>query len=339
MSVVTALRGASALSPFRVAKLRQKAAKLGLPETQISSEFWYFVASSAPLNAATIEKLQALLAAECVNAPTATQSLFLITPRIGTISPWASKATDIAQNCGITDVERIERGMAVYISGSLNDEQRQKWASLLHDRMTESVLPDFQAAEKLFIAHQDQTFETVDILGGGKLALESANKTMGLALSPDEIDYLVENYQQINRNPSDVELMMFAQANSEHCRHKIFNADFILNGEKQEKSLFRMIRDTHEKSPNGTIVAYKDNSSVIEGAEIERFYPNAENAQQYDFHKEKTHIIMKVETHNHPTAIAPFAGAATGAGGEIRDEWRDWARLTSESWLDWFHGV
>lgn len=320
MSVVTALRGASALSPFRVAKLRQKAAKLGLPETQISSEFWYFVASSAPLNAATIEKLQALLAAECVNAPTATQSLFLITPRIGTISPWASKATDIAQNCGITDVERIERGMAVYISGSLNDEQRQKWASLLHDRMTESVLPDFQAAEKLFIAHQDQTFETVDILGGGKSALESANKTMGLALSPDEIDYLVKNYQQLNRNPSDVELMMFAQANSEHCRHKIFNADFILNGEKQEKSLFRMIRDTHEKSPNGTIVAYKDNSSVIEGAEIERFYPNAENAQQYDFHKEKTHIIMKVETHNHPTAIAPFAGAATGAGGEIRDE-------------------
>ena len=320
MSVVTALRGAPALSPFRIEKLMQKAQKLGLPQNQLSSEYWYFVASHQPLDNPTIEKLQALLAAECVNAPTATQSLFLITPRIGTISPWASKATDIAQNCGIAGVERIERGMAVYLSGSLNAAERDKWASLLHDRMTESVLPNFQAAEKLFIAHQDQTFETVDILGGGKSALESANKSMGLALSPDEIDYLVENYQQLNRNPSDVELMMFAQANSEHCRHKIFNADFILNGEKQEKSLFRMIRDTHEKSPNGTVVAYKDNSSVIEGAEVERLYPNAQNAQQYDFHHENTHIIMKVETHNHPTAIAPFAGAATGAGGEIRDE-------------------
>ena len=320
MSVVTALRGAPALSPFRIEKLMQKAQKLGLPQNQLSSEYWYFVASHQPLDNPTIEKLEALLAAKRVESPAVEQSLFLITPRIGTISPWASKATDIAQNCGIAGVERIERGTAIYLSGSLNAAERTKWANLLHDRMTESVLSDFQAAEKLFIAHQDQTFETVDILVGGRAALESANKSMGLALSPDEIDYLVENYQQLNRNPSDVELMMFAQANSEHCRHKIFNADFILNGEKQEKSLFRMIRDTHEKSPHGTVVAYKDNSSVIEGAEIERLYPNAQNAQQYDFHHENTHIIMKVETHNHPTAIAPFAGAATGAGGEIRDE-------------------
>lgn len=320
MSVVTALRGAPALSPFRIEKLMQKAQKWGLPQNQLSSEYWYFVASHQPLDNPTIEKLEALLAAKRVESPAVEQSLFLITPRIGTISPWASKATDIAQNCGIAGVERIERGTAIYLSGSLNAAERDKWASLLHDRMTESVLPNFQAAEKLFIAHQDQTFETVDILVGGRAALESVNKSMGLALSPDEIDYLVENYQQLNRNPSDVELMMFAQANSEHCRHKIFNADFILNGEKQEKSLFRMIRDTHEKSPNGTVVAYKDNSSVIEGAEVERLYPNAQNAQQYDFHHENTHIIMKVETHNHPTAIAPFAGAATGAGGEIRDE-------------------
>ena len=320
MSVVTALRGAPALSPFRIEKLMQKAQKLGLPQNQLSSEYWYFVASHQPLDNPTIEKLEALLAAKRVESPAVEQNLFLITPRIGTISPWASKATDIAQNCGIAGVERIERGTTIYLSGSLNAAERDKWASLLHDRMTESVLSDFQAAEKLFIAHQDQTFETVDILVGGRAALESANKSMGLALSPDEIDYLVESYQQLKRNPSDVELMMFAQANSEHCRHKIFNADFILNGEKQEKSLFRMIRDTHEKSPNGTVVAYKDNSSVIEGAEVERLYPNAQNAQQYDFHHENTHIIMKVETHNHPTAIAPFAGAATGAGGEIRDE-------------------
>ncbi|ULJ61247.1 phosphoribosylformylglycinamidine synthase [Wielerella bovis] len=320
MSVITALRGASALSPFRVEKLLQKAQALGLPESQLHSEYWYFVSSPAVLGDETVQKLQALLAAECVQTPETSGNFFLITPRIGTISPWASKATDIAHNCGLGEIERIERGMAVTLSGSLNAEQRQQWASLLHDRMTESVLPDFQAAAKLFIEHENQTFETVDVLGGGKAALEQANKNMGLALSPDEIDYLLENYQQLQRNPSDVELMMFAQANSEHCRHKIFNADFILNGEKQDKSLFRMIRDTHEKSPNGTVVAYKDNSSVIEGAKIARFYPDADKSQSYDFHDENTHIIMKVETHNHPTAIAPFAGAATGAGGEIRDE-------------------
>ena len=320
MSVITALRGASALSLFRIQKLAQKAAALGLPQAEIASEYWYFVSSPAPLDAAQTEKLQALLSAVRVDTPAAGQSLFLITPRIGTISPWSSKATDIAHNCGLDGVERIERGMAVYVSGSLHDNERTQWASLLHDRMTESVLPDFQSAEKLFAAHEDQSFDTVDVLGGGRAALEAADKSMGLALSSDEIDYLVENYRALNRNPSDVELMMFAQANSEHCRHKIFNADFILNGEKQEKSLFRMIRDTHEASPQGTVVAYKDNSSVIEGAEIERFYPNAGQGQAYGFHKENTHIIMKVETHNHPTAIAPFAGAATGAGGEIRDE-------------------
>ena len=320
MSVITALRGASALSLFRIQKLAQKAAALGLPQAEIASEYWYFVSSLAPLDAAQTEKLQALLSAVRVDTPAAGQSLFLITPRIGTISPWSSKATDIAHNCGLDGVERIERGMAVYVSGSLHDKERAQWASLLHDRMTESVLPDFQSAEQLFAAHEDQSFDTVDVLGGGRAALEAADKNMGLALSSDEMDYLLENYRALNRNPSDVELMMFAQANSEHCRHKIFNADFILNGEKQEKSLFRMIRDTHEASPKGTVVAYKDNSSVIEGAEIERFYPNADQGQAYGFHKENTHIIMKVETHNHPTAIAPFAGAATGAGGEIRDE-------------------
>ena len=320
MSVITALRGASALSLFRIQKLTQKAAALGLPQAEIASEYWYFVSSPAPLDAAQTEKLQALLSAVRVDTPAAGQSLFLITPRIGTISPWSSKATDIAHNCGLDGVERIERGMAVYVSGSLHGNERAQWASLLHDRMTESVLPDFQSAEQLFAAHEDQSFDTVDVLGGGRAALEAADKNMGLALSSDEMDYLLENYRALNRNPSDVELMMFAQANSEHCRHKIFNADFILNGEKQEKSLFRMIRDTHEASPQGTVVAYKDNSSVIEGAEIERFYPNADQGQAYGFHKENTHIIMKVETHNHPTAIAPFAGAATGAGGEIRDE-------------------
>lgn len=323
MSVVLPLRGVTALSDFRVEKLFQKAAALGLPEVKLSSEFWYFVGSEKALDAATVEKLQALLAAQSVEqTPKAREGLhlFLVTPRLGTISPWASKATNIAENCGLAGIERIERGMAVWLEGALTDEQKQQWAALLHDRMTESVLPDFQTASKLFHHLESETFSTVDVLGGGKEALVKANTETGLALSADEIDYLVENYQALQRNPSDVELMMFAQANSEHCRHKIFNADFILNGEKQPKSLFGMIRDTHNAHPEGTVVAYKDNSSVIEGAKIERFYPNAAENQGYRFHEEDTHIIMKVETHNHPTAIAPFAGAATGAGGEIRDE-------------------
>ena len=323
MSVVLPLRGVTALSDFRVEKLFQKAAALGLPEVKLSSEFWYFVGSEKALDAATVEKLQALLAAESVEqTPKAREGLhlFLVTPRLGTISPWASKATNIAENCGLEGIERIERGMAVWLEGALTDGQKQQWAALLHDRMTESVLTDIDAAAQLFHHIQSETFSSVDVLGGGKEALVKANTEMGLALSADEIDYLVENYQALQRNPSDVELMMFAQANSEHCRHKIFNADFILNGEKQPKSLFGMIRDTHNAHPEGTVVAYKDNSSVIEGAKIERFYPNAAENQGYRFHEEDTHIIMKVETHNHPTAIAPFAGAATGAGGEIRDE-------------------
>ncbi|MBW3888274.1 phosphoribosylformylglycinamidine synthase [Neisseria meningitidis] len=323
MSVVLPLRGVTALSDFRVEKLLQKAAALGLPEVKLSSEFWYFAGSEKALDAATVEKLQALLAAQSVEqTPKAREGLhlFLVTPRLGTISPWASKATNIAENCGLAGIERIERGMAVWLEGALTDEQKRQWAALLHDRMTESVLPDFQTASKLFHHLESETFSTVDVLGGGKEALVKANTETGLALSADEIDYLVENYQALQRNPSDVELMMFAQANSEHCRHKIFNADFILNGEKQPKSLFGMIRDTHNAHPEGTVVAYKDNSSVIEGAKIERFYPDAAENQGYRFHEEDTHIIMKVETHNHPTAIAPFAGAATGAGGEIRDE-------------------
>ena len=323
MSVVLPLRGATALSDFRVEKLLQKAAAAGLPPAGLKSEYWYFAGSADAPDAESIEKLQALLAAESVGqTPQASAGLhlFLIAPRIGTISPWASKATDIARNCGLDNIERIERGMAVWIEGALTEAQKQQWAALLHDRMTESVLTDFQAASALFAHPQAQTFNTVDVLGAGKEALMQANRELGLALSADEIDYLVENYQILARNPSDVELMMFAQANSEHCRHKIFNADFILDGQVQPKSLFGMIRDTHKAHPEGTVVAYKDNSSVIEGAKIERFYPNAAENQAYRFHEEDTHIIMKVETHNHPTAIAPFAGAATGAGGEIRDE-------------------
>jgi phosphoribosylformylglycinamidine synthase len=232
--------------------------------------------------------------------------LFLVTPRLGTLSPWASKATDIARHCGLEQVLRIERGTAYWVSTagvSLSEEARQVLAGLLHDRMTETVLGALDDADKLFVHMDPQPLTSVDILAGGRAALEAANRSLGLALSEDEIVYLVENFTRMGRNPTDVELMMFAQANSEHCRHKIFNAQFVIDGVEQGKSLFRMIRDTHDAHPEGTLVAYKDNASVIEGAFIDRFYPAPESAE-YGFTTEPTDILMKVETHNHPTAIS-----------------------------------
>ena len=308
--------GSNALSDFRIEKLLSQAVSQGFATPQkVITQFWYIIDIKEDLSNDDILRLGNLLDAKPVANPVLSLG-FLITPRIGTVSPWCSKAVDIAHNCGILAVNRIERLTAVEFDENYN--QINAFAAIMHDRMTESVLTDFREAKALFRQPERRSFETVDILHGGKTALQNANTEMGLALSADEIDYLHENYQKIGRNPSDVELMMFAQANSEHCRHKIFNADFVIDGVKQEKSLFSMIKATHEKSPDGTIVAYKDNASVIEGAEINRFYPNQDN--QYAFHTEKTHILMKVETHNHPTAIAPFAGAATGSGGEIRDE-------------------
>ena len=247
----------------------------------------------------------------------------LVVPRLGTISPWSTKATDIAQHCGLSGVLRIERGVVYYLkTGSgktLSKNEEAMILPLLHDRMTESVFDAVEgAAENIFQHGVSQPLTSVDVLKGGSDALAKANLEMGLALSVDEIEYLTENFQQLKRNPTDVELMMFAQANSEHCRHKIFNADWVIDGAAQDISLFGMIRNTHKVSPKGTVVAYSDNSSVIEGARVERFYPRADGA--YAFTDELTHILMKVETHNHPTAIAPFAGAATGSGGEIRDE-------------------
>jgi len=243
--------------------------------------------------------------------------LTLVVPRIGTISPWSSKATDIASLCGLSELLRIERGVAYHIRG-LNHEQHVAAAALLHDRMTESVLDDVDDLVQLFAHHEAAPLATIEMLENGRLALEAANRELGLALAEDEIDYLLEKFTALNRNPSDAELMMFAQANSEHCRHKIFNADWVIDGEEQGRSLFAMIRNTHQLNPEGTLVAYSDNSSVIEGGESKRFYPDAD--AHYRAHDDQTHILMKVETHNHPTAISPFAGAATGSGGEIRDE-------------------
>ncbi len=317
------LRGGNALSSFRLEKLMQGLRDMAPAISHVHAEYWHFAATRRALEAQEILVLEKLLTygpASPVEEPQG--ELFLVVPRLGTISPWSSKATDIASHCALEAVERLERGVAFYVQkadgSALTQQEKQALLPLIHDRMTEMVLADFDAAEKLFRHFEPAPFSTVDILGQGKGALEQANRSMGLALSPDEIEYLVENFTRIGRNPTDVELMMFAQANSEHCRHKIFNADWVIDGEKQDKSLFAMIRNTHEKSPRGTVVAYSDNSSIIEGFKVKRFYPGA--GAKYGYNEDDAQILMKVETHNHPTAISPFPGAATGSGGEIRDE-------------------
>jgi len=247
----------------------------------------------------------------------------LVTPRPGTISPWSSKATDIAHNCGLGTVSRLERGIAYYINkndaSGLTGDELNAILPLIHDRMTEVVFTSLDEAEGLFQHEEPRPLRSVDILGGGRDALAVANRDWGLALAEDEIDYLVENFTALGRNPNDIELMMFAQANSEHCRHKIFNADWIIDGDSKDKSLFKMIRNTYEQHSDGILSAYFDNSAVIEGCQAGRFYPDPETGK-YAYHQQGTAILMKVETHNHPTAISPFPGAATGSGGEIRDE-------------------
>ncbi|MDO8463966.1 MAG: phosphoribosylformylglycinamidine synthase [Gallionella sp.] len=319
--------GTAALSAFRLEKLRTALNDVAPGVAIADTRHWYFSALSGKAlgkgEAKLLDKVLGLGKSAGEPASAGQYQRLLVVPRLGTISPWSTKATDIAQHCGLSSVTRIERGVAYYLSTSggklLSKAEQAAVLPLLHDRMTETVLTGTTgAAEKIFRHGKPQPLATVNILKGGCKALEKANREMGLALSADEIDYLVENFQKLKRNPTDVELMMFAQANSEHCRHKIFNADWVIDGEAQDMSLFGMIRNTHKVSPQGTVVAYSDNSSVIEGARIERFYPRADGG--YAFSDELTHILMKVETHNHPTAIAPFAGAATGSGGEIRDE-------------------
>ncbi|MBI5918249.1 MAG: phosphoribosylformylglycinamidine synthase [Nitrosomonadales bacterium] len=319
--------GNSALSAFRLEKLRS-ALRSAAPEIALQdTRHWYFTEVKATALAhgdgALLDRILGLDAASGEPSGSTHCLRLLVVPRLGTISPWSSKATDIARHCALPQIGRIERGVAYYLqmpgNRALTDVERQAVLPLLHDRMTESVLSDFDTAAGLIFKHgEPQPLSRVDILTGGNAALEVANRELGLALSPDEIDYLVENFTKLQRNPTDVELMMFAQANSEHCRHKIFNADWVIDDEAQAISLFGMIRNTHKLHPEGTVIAYSDNSSVIEGAEIERFYPRADGS--YAYSSELTHTLMKVETHNHPTAIAPFAGAATGSGGEIRDE-------------------
>jgi len=323
MSSIASLPGSVALSAFRIDKIRQEAARLGIDLGEVSARYWHFLELDADLDAAAAQQLAKTLDyGTPTEVPVAAEVQLLVTPRPGTISPWSSKATDILRNSGLTQLRRIERGVAYRLSdqqgAALSAEALTALLPLLHDRMTEAVMNSLEAAQGLFQHVPPRELTTVDVMAGGHAALESANRELGLALSDDELDYLVEHFIRMGRNPTDVELMMFAQANSEHCRHKIFNASWVIDGEAQSKSLFGMIRDTHAAHPDGTVVAYSDNSSVIEGAQIDRFYPRGDGS--YAYSSELTHVLMKVETHNHPTAISPFPGAATGSGGEIRDE-------------------
>lgn len=314
-------RGHKALSQFRLQKLSDLIKAIVPQFSAIDAEYWYFCETSRTLNQDQLNILQKLLGIESVRQSyVPTGEFLLVLPRPGTISPWSSKATDIAHHCGLNVTERIERGIAFYIQHEavLSDENRCAIEAIIHDRMTEAVFHSFSDAAVLFHHFAPATLKEVDILQGGIETLSKANQAMGLALSSDEIDYLMNYFLEIKRNPTDVELMMFAQANSEHCRHKIFNADWVIDGEQKHQSLFAMIRHTHQQHPHGTIVAYADNAAIIEGATINRFYPGEHHT--YGYALESTHLLMKVETHNHPTAISPFPGAATGVGGEIRDE-------------------
>ncbi|WP_077529061.1 phosphoribosylformylglycinamidine synthase [Vreelandella utahensis] len=316
------LRGAPALSAFRRERLMQRVQATCPAIESLYAEFMHFVDLDAELDSSGLDILNRLLTygargqAEAVDGV-----LFLVVPRPGTISPWSSKATDIVHNCGLTKVRRVERGIAFYLRAGRKLElaEREALAALLHDRMTERVFHEMAGAELLFDEEAPRPLETVPVQADGRAALAEANERLGLALAEDEIDYLAESFAGLERDPTDVELMMFAQANSEHCRHKIFNASWSIDGVEQDHSLFDMIRNTHEVGGNGVLSAYRDNAAVIEGAQGQRFYPDP-SSQRYRYHSEPIHILAKVETHNHPTAISPHPGAATGSGGEIRDE-------------------
>ena len=328
------LRGAPALSAFRHDKLLA-ALRARVPEVEsLRAVYVHFVDYDGEFSDEERDLLGQLLDYGASSASDDSRGgadnegqLFLVVPRIGTQSPWSSKATDIAHNCGLERVRRIERGIAyrVTLTAPMSEAAYLAIRESLHDRMTESVLADASDAARLFAHHKPAPLGQVDVLQGGREALAKANVALGLALAEDEIDYLADAFGELQRNPTDVELMMFAQANSEHCRHKIFNADWIIDGEAQSHSLFKMIKNTHQASPEGILSAYSDNAAVIEGSEAGRFFAapltgKAAERALYAAHREPIHILMKVETHNHPTAIAPYPGAATGAGGEIRDE-------------------
>jgi len=328
--------GCAALTPFQKERLLAAFAKAGLPVQDVNARYEHHIFVQGVLDQQEQQRLTQLLDYGVAPAAGLAQDglVLRVLPRLGTLSPWASKATDIAHNCGLSAVRRIERGIEYRFvlkkgllgAKKITPEQHALIASLIHDRMTETVVDAAFDASVLMKTLPGKPLTQIAVLAQGKVALEEANETLGLALSPVEIDYLLTSFKELGRDPTDVELMMFAQANSEHCRHKIFNASWEIDGKKMDKTLFGMIRDTHAAQPQGTVVAYSDNAAVMEGGSASRFFAGfggdeeAVSAPQYGSHTRLTHTLMKVETHNHPTAIAPFPGAATGAGGEIRDE-------------------
>ncbi|MDQ6963893.1 MAG: phosphoribosylformylglycinamidine synthase [Mariprofundales bacterium] len=313
--MVIYLQGEESLSPFRRERLLALTKQRALHLTGLSCYPIFVAEVGSAWSGVDLELLQQVVGGGCVPI-TSWRGTAVVAPRIGTISPWSSRATEIAQLCGLDHLLRLERVWGWVAAGG--DAESPELLSLLHDRMTETVLTALNDLEQLFAHHRAAPLQMVPLLAQGRQALVRANCELGLALAEDEIDYLMEGFTQIGRDPSDAELMMFAQANSEHCRHKIFNAQWEIDGAAQEHSLFDMIRHTHQQHPEGTLVAYSDNSSIIEGGDSHRFYPD--NSGHYRTHAVRSHILMKVETHNHPTAIAPLSGSATGAGGEIRDE-------------------
>ena len=330
MSFFLFLPGADALSQFRQQRLLGSLVQQGVNLDSIEAQYLHFVWSDKELTSQEKEVLNSLLTygqkfvsklqvGNALFSKSSDQSAIVI-PRLGTVSPWASKATDIARQCGLS-ILRIERGIQFTWQSkkSLSPEQGLLVLALLHDRMTEAVIQSVDDANALYRVLEDRPLSRIAVLSEGQSALEKANTELGLALSDDEVAYLAESFKRLKRNPSDVELIMFAQANSEHCRHKIFNSTWTIDGDDQERSLFAMIRNTHQLNPKGTIVAYSDNSAVMAGCEVQTWSP--QGAQHcYEKDTRLVHTLMKVETHNHPTAIAPFPGASTGAGGEIRDE-------------------
>ena len=316
------LRGSPALSDSRLQKLLADFQAQNLPVTQVSADFIHVVDESECL----AEKEQEVLSKLLEYGPKresreVSGAMFVVSPRPGTISPWSSKATDIAHICGLSKIRRIERAIAyhVHFDSAVTPEFESFVCSKIHDRMTQKVFRSEEELEVLFHKEEPRQLNEIPVLTEGREALVKADKELGLALAPDEIDYLVRSFTALNRNPSDVELYMFAQANSEHCRHKVFGAEWTIDGKKMDKSLFQMIKNTYEMHSTDIFSAYKDNAAVMRGANAKRFYADP-RTNTYDFHEEPVHILMKVETHNHPTAISPFPGAATGSGGEIRDE-------------------
>ncbi|MEO7242677.1 MAG: phosphoribosylformylglycinamidine synthase, partial [Variovorax sp.] len=364
---IAAFAGGSALGRFRTQRLLAQLQSIELSIDRVDAHHVYLVWTDMPLDSHECKRfgqllddgegpLQALAPGGAVSgqgragagvkdrnatgaATRATSGASLtrvVAPRLGTVSPWASKATDLARNCGLT-LRRVERVTQFRMwqkpgrfrnAPDIGDAQRQAIDAQLHDRMTESILPTLVSAHALFDVLPMHPTAYIDVLGGGvqqgRAALLAANALFGLALADDEIDYLIDAFKRLGRNPTDVELMMFAQANSEHCRHKIFNAQFIIDGAPQAQSLFQMIRETERLHAQHTVVAYSDNASVMQGNVLQRFEAatdgDVKGVARYLARTAEAHVLMKVETHNHPTAISPFAGAATGAGGEIRDE-------------------